>query len=332
MVYAKSVWPFLFLVLPGIAGGCAARQSAAPWPHQYALAEKMAVFAIKDFGKVNEYLYRGAQPKEEGIAELKKLGIDTIVDLRGERHGLMEKERAHAESLGMRLVSIPGTGWTAPKDKQIAEFFAVVSAQPRRRIFVHCWFGGDRGGMFIAAYRIAFDGWTADEALHEMHTFHYKGFLHPNMAWYVKKFPERLAKSPVLAGYRQVLKHDETEPAGPAEQSRRRKERAGSIYCAPTEEKPAERQSEVRAELAEGWEDDQLAGAGHNRFVFHVPGVLVRDINGVEADFHGGIDVAARAVADHPALALYDFVFVDQAGVGDGIFFGNDFDGFEKSL
>ena len=56
----------------------------------------MPVPGIKDFGRVNEYLYRGAQPKEEGIEELKKLGIDTIVDLHGERHGLMEKERAHA--------------------------------------------------------------------------------------------------------------------------------------------------------------------------------------------------------------------------------------------
>ena len=91
----------------GIGGGCGARQSAAPSPHQYALAEKMTVPGIKDFGKVNEHLYRGAQPKPEGIEELKKLGIDTIVDLRGERHGLMEKERAHAESLGMRLVHIP---------------------------------------------------------------------------------------------------------------------------------------------------------------------------------------------------------------------------------
>jgi hypothetical protein len=42
MVYAKSVWSFLFLVLAGIAGGCAARQSAAAWPQQHALAEKMA--------------------------------------------------------------------------------------------------------------------------------------------------------------------------------------------------------------------------------------------------------------------------------------------------
>ena len=109
MLYERLVASFLLFIFMEIGGGCAARQSAAPSPHQYALAEKMAVSEIKDFGKVNEYLYRGAQPKEEGIEELKKLGIDTIVDLRGERHGLMEKVRAHAESLGMRLVSIPGS-------------------------------------------------------------------------------------------------------------------------------------------------------------------------------------------------------------------------------
>jgi protein tyrosine/serine phosphatase len=213
MVCAKPVWSFLFLVLAGIAGACVARQSAAPSPHQYALAEKMAVFGIKDFGKVNEYLYRGAQPKEEGIEELKKLGIDTIVDLRGERHGLMEKERAHAESLGMRLVSIPGTGWTAPRDEQIAQFFSLASETPRRKIFVHCWFGGDRDGMFVAAYRIAFDGWTAEEAVREMRAFHYKEFMHPNMKWYVRKFPERLAKSPVLASHREMPKRTESGPA-----------------------------------------------------------------------------------------------------------------------
>ena len=71
-------------------------------------AEKMVVPGIKNFGKVDEYLYRGAQPKPEGIEELKKLGIDTIVDLRGERHGLTERERAHAESLGMQRVSKNG--------------------------------------------------------------------------------------------------------------------------------------------------------------------------------------------------------------------------------
>src|SRR2546421_12889867 len=109
MPHRRVVESCFLLIFVGICGGCAARRgaarSAAPSLQQYALAEKMSVPGINDFGKLNEYLYRGAQPKEEGIEELKKLGIDTIVDLRGERHGLMMKERAHAESLGMQLIS-----------------------------------------------------------------------------------------------------------------------------------------------------------------------------------------------------------------------------------
>jgi len=216
MCHQRFAESFLLFIFIGIGSGCAARQSGAPLPHQYALAENMPVRGIKDFGKVDEYLYRGAQPKPEGIEELKKLGIDTIVDLRGEKHALMEKERAHAASLGMQLVSIPGTGWTAPRDEQIAQFFALVSEKPQRKIFIHCWFGGDRDGMFVAAYRIVFDGWTPEEAIYEMKAFHYKEFLHPNMKWYVRGFPKRLAKSPELAGYRQMAKKNEQDSAKPA--------------------------------------------------------------------------------------------------------------------
>jgi hypothetical protein len=91
-------------------------------------------------------------------------------------------------------------------------------------------------------------------------------------------------------------------------------------------------ESEVGAELAEAGKDDEFAGAGHDGFVFHVPGVLVGDVDGVQADFERGIDIAARAVTDHPAMRFYDFVFADEACVGDGVFFVDDFDGLEKSL
>ncbi len=88
----------------------------------------------------------------------------------------------------------------------------------------------------------------------------------------------------------------------------------------------------MAAEFAEAGEDDEFAGAGGDGLVFHVPGVLMRDVDGVESDFEGGIDVAARGIADHPAVGFDDFVFRDEAGVRDGIFFVDDFDGFEEAL
>jgi len=93
--------------------GCSAQHPRAPAVvPPVARAEQFDIPGISDEGKVNEFLYRGTQPKEEGLEQLKRLAIDIIVDLRGERHGLMEKEREQAEALGMRLVNIPGNGWT----------------------------------------------------------------------------------------------------------------------------------------------------------------------------------------------------------------------------
>jgi protein tyrosine/serine phosphatase len=178
-------------------------------------AEKLSVPGLKDLGKINDHLYRGAQPGEKGLKQLReKLDVDTIVDLRGEfKFILLSRERKQAKALGMEVVSIPGNGWSPPTDKEIAEFFALIQQRPQRHIFVHCWLGGDRVGDFIAAYRIAFNGWTADQAIREMHMFHFKSHWHPAMEKYVRKFPERLATSPALAPYRHVQIAKDAESA-----------------------------------------------------------------------------------------------------------------------
>jgi protein tyrosine/serine phosphatase len=184
--------------------GCSSRQNTSPTPKEIAQQERLSVPGIKDFGKVNDFLYRGAQPKPEGIEELKKLGVNVIVDLRGERSGLRKTEKEHAESLGMTLVSLPGYGWASPKDEEVAQFFALVRERPRKKIFIHCWLGGDRNGLFVAAYRITFEGWTPEHALQEMRAFHFNEFWHPNMREWILNFPERLASSPALTPYRQM--------------------------------------------------------------------------------------------------------------------------------
>ena len=195
-------FPALLLALFTLGGsGCAGRHTSLSG-HPSAFAANVRIDGISDFGKVNDFLYRGSQPNRQGLEALKELGVDTIVDLRGERHGTMLKERSYAQSLGMRLVNIPGNGWSPPTDEQVAEFFSLLREVPRRKVYVHCWFGNDRSGVFIAVYRIAFDGWTPEQALDEMDAFHFKGFWHPAMKKYIRAFPARLEHSAVLASFR----------------------------------------------------------------------------------------------------------------------------------
>jgi len=154
---------------------------------------------IHNAGKISEVLYRGAQPKEIGLVELKKLGLTTIVDLRADNREKAEWERHESARLGLRFVRIPVGGWSPPTDEQVAEFLTLFREEPRQKIFVHCRFGDDRTGVFVAAYRIAVNKWPAEQAMGEMYFFGFNGFWHPSMKEYVRKFPERLQSSPALA-------------------------------------------------------------------------------------------------------------------------------------
>jgi len=164
-------------------------------------AEKLKVAGVSNAGKVSEVLLRGAQPSAQGLVELKKLGVTTIVDLRG-NSGPVAWERGQAESLGMRFVNIPVLGWSAPNDGQVAQFLKVVQQDPTQKIFVHCYYGEDRTGVMVATYRIAQQNWTPEQAAAEMDSFGFHYHLYPAMKSYVRKFPARLEADPVFASLR----------------------------------------------------------------------------------------------------------------------------------
>ena len=70
--------------------------------------QRLQIVGIPNAGKINDGFYRGAQPRESGLPALKKLGITTIVDLRGEDRDRVEQERKQAESLYRGLAVRPG--------------------------------------------------------------------------------------------------------------------------------------------------------------------------------------------------------------------------------
>ena len=187
VLLASSAVPLVGEPVAGTSGSSAQK-------HDY--AKKVEVPGVEDFGEVTPFLYRGAQPSREGFARLSKMGVDIVVDLRGDRKG----ERTTVTKLGMQYEPI---SWFCmrPKDALIARFLTLVRDNPRKKIFVHCTTGIDRTGMMVAAYRMVNQGWTANEAMAEMKAFGFSRF-HQTICWglgsYEKRFPHEFATDPVF--------------------------------------------------------------------------------------------------------------------------------------
>ena len=194
----------LFFLL-GIAGpSLLAQSSDSATSLRSAYGEKIKLAGVPNGGKITESLFRGAQPHAEGIEQLKKLGITTVVDLRGENRDLIEKERKQVESLGMRFVNIPVSGWDPPSNEQVAQFLSLFK-NPQEKVFVHCRFGDDRTGVFVATYRMAHDHWLPYQAIKEMYFFGFNGFWHPSMKSYINDFPAKLKTAPDLAPFEKSM-------------------------------------------------------------------------------------------------------------------------------
>lgn len=164
-------------------------------------ATKIEIAGIPGFAQVTPNLYRGHQPSQEGFENLAKMGVNIDVDLRLSRKG---NERKRVTALGMQYVSIP---WFCmrPNDQAFAKFLQLLRDNPDKKIFVHCRVGDDRVGMNIAAYRMAEQGWTADEARREMVEFGANWFhrrICPGLGRYEREFPERFRTKPAFAQLR----------------------------------------------------------------------------------------------------------------------------------
>lgn len=169
-------------------------------PAVRAIGRKLSEKGVTNFGEVTPTLFRGGLLRGDGIKALKKLGVDVVVDT----HGNHTTEKKDVETLGMNYVAIP---WHCPwpHDEVFAKFLEVVHENKGRKIFVHCRLGDDRTGMMVAAYRMAEEGWTADEAMNEMRSFGFTAshhFICPSLAGYEKSFPKRLQRNASFAAER----------------------------------------------------------------------------------------------------------------------------------
>jgi protein tyrosine/serine phosphatase len=164
-------------ITPGFARSSRRSAMLAPVLLFAAAAFAQQPAGLSNFHMVNDHVYRGAQPTDEGFRSLSKMGIKTVVDLR-QTDGRSAAEKHTVEANGMRYVNIPMLGMHTPNPGDVARVLALFEDKNAGPVFVHCRRGADRTGTVVACYRIAHDRWENHKALGEAKSF--------GMAWMQK--------------------------------------------------------------------------------------------------------------------------------------------------
>jgi len=158
------------LVLCLLAAWAAVAEDAAPAaapvpreePRPAAWAVPVRLAGVPNFFKVSESLYRGAQPTAEGMQNLSRMGIRTVVNLRS-----FHTDTDEIGAAGLRAEHIFMKAWHA-EEEDILRFLRIATDTNRAPVLVHCQHGSDRTGTMCAIYRMAVQGWTKEEALREL--------------------------------------------------------------------------------------------------------------------------------------------------------------------
>jgi protein tyrosine/serine phosphatase len=148
---------------------------------------------IKNFGKMDDRLYRGAQPKPEDYKDLKQLGIKTVVDL---TDSPKDYEKQNVEALGMRYVNIPMSDSSYPKQEQVDAFLKLVNDPSTGAMFIHCAGGRHRTGVMGAIYRFNVNHWNYDQVYAEMKDYDfYTRFGHGDLKTFVEDYSKKFVNN-----------------------------------------------------------------------------------------------------------------------------------------
>ncbi len=123
---------------------------------------------------VSTTLQRSSQPDERWIKSLSDPTIRehpfrSVVNLRGENGS--NSEEPIVQRYGMKPLNIRVRDMHAPTREQIVQFLTFVTDEANQPALVHCKAGQGRTGTFVAAYRMAVEGWSKDDALAEARRF-----------------------------------------------------------------------------------------------------------------------------------------------------------------
>jgi uncharacterized protein (TIGR01244 family) len=102
----------------------------------------------------------------EAIAEVKKMGFVSIVNLRvaTETGADVEQQEAAAKAVGLKYFHVPFDG--KPDPKAASAFLDAITTPGAEPAFIHCA-GGNRAATMWLIKRIAVDRWDEERAVKE---------------------------------------------------------------------------------------------------------------------------------------------------------------------
>lgn len=151
MMYLRPIVASAFIALLGVA--MHAQEVTKP-----------TVAGVRNFAKLESTIACGGATTPEGIAELKKLGYNSIINVReaSENGANIEAATAAAKEAGVKYVHLPMNG-QSPDPAVADRFLEAVLAPANQPVFVHCG-SGNRAAALWMVKRLVVDGWDAERA------------------------------------------------------------------------------------------------------------------------------------------------------------------------
>jgi protein tyrosine/serine phosphatase len=172
----KKIPPFLLIIL---IIGSPVLADVPDRPSQWAAPVQLP--GVPNLHKIDDNLYRSAQPTKQGMKNLKKLGIRTIINLRA-----FHSDTDELRGTGLLDKELSVKTWRI-EDEDVIRVLKIIRQKENGPFLIHCQHGADRTGVMSAMYRIVEQGWSKDDAIEEMV---YGGYgFHPiwsNIIRYVK--------------------------------------------------------------------------------------------------------------------------------------------------
>jgi protein tyrosine/serine phosphatase len=172
----KKIPPFLLII---IIIASSALADVPDRPFEWAVPIQLP--GVPNLHKIDDNLYRSAQPTKQGMKRLRKLGIRTIINLRA-----FHSDSDKITGTGLLDEELSVKTWHI-EDEDVIRVLKIIRKKENGPFLIHCQHGADRTGVMSAMYRIGEQGWSKDEAIEEMVNGGY-GFhsIWSNIIHYVK--------------------------------------------------------------------------------------------------------------------------------------------------